>query len=156
MADIKIKYGTTNQAITCTLNSLANASARASTVVDNTTNLFLDALVEVTLVGAAASVSAAGYAVVWAYATADGTTYSEGATGTDAAITLTVPPNAVRLDTISVVANNGTYKKVFSIARAFGGSMPAKWGVIVENQSGAAFAAAGNSVVYQGILGQTV
>lgn len=51
MATVKTLYGANNQAITCTITSLANATGsygagRASTYVDNTVNLFLDALVQ--------------------------------------------------------------------------------------------------------------
>ena len=47
MAEIKSKYGTNNQAITITLNSLANGGKRESAAVDNSANFFLDALVQV-------------------------------------------------------------------------------------------------------------
>ena len=159
-ADIKTKYGTANQAITCTLASLGSASARASTAVDNTTNLFLDALVMVQVKSGASGVSATGYVNVYAYGTADGgTTYSDGATGTDAAITLTVPPNARLIGVLNVVANATTYKSgPFSVAAAFGGVLPDHWGIIVENKSGAALdATEGNHAkFYQGVLAQSV
>ena len=50
-SDFKNKYGTTNQAITITLNSLASSTTagRQSTVIDNRTNLFMDALVAMLL-----------------------------------------------------------------------------------------------------------
>ena len=60
------------QAITCTLASLANGSAREATVVDNSVNLYLDALVMLKVKSGAASTSSTGYVNVYAYGTVDG------------------------------------------------------------------------------------
>ncbi len=156
--DLKAKLGTTNQTLTITIASLTNNSARESTVVDNTTNLFLDALVMVKVKSAAASTAATGYVNVYAYATVDdGTTYSDTATGSDAAITLTAPPNVRLIGVINVVANSTTYKSgPFSVAAAFGGVLPAKWGIILVNKTGATLTATGgdHAAIYQGIYGQ--
>lgn len=154
----KSKYGTTATAITCTIASLANAGRRESTAVDNTSNLFEDALVQVKITAGAASTAATGYAEVFAYATSDTTTpaYADGCTGTDAAVTLTVPPNLKLIGFINVVANNGVYvSEPFSVASAFGGVLPPKWGIVVGNQCGGTFAASGCSAWYQGVQGQT-
>jgi hypothetical protein len=161
MADLKTKYGTTNQTVTCTLASLANNGARESTVIDNSTNVFLDALVMVKVKSNAAGTSATGYVNVYAYGTVDTTTptYSDTATGTDAAITLTAPPNVRLIGVINVVANATTYKSgPFSVAAAFGGVLPEKWGIIIENKSGAALdATEGNHAkFYQGVLAQSI
>lgn len=157
---IEAKYGTSNQTITLTIASLANNGARASTAVDNTSNLFIDALVQVKVKSAAASTAATGYVSVYVYGTADGgTTYTEGATGTDAGITLTAPTNAQLLGQINVVANATTYKgPPWSVAAAFNGVMPDHWGIIIVNSTGATLDSTGgnHSAVYQGILGQTV
>lgn len=159
-ANIKGAYGTSNQTITITLASLTNTSARESTVIDNTTNLFLDALVQVISKSPASGTSASGYIVIWAYATADGgSNYTQSATGSDAGITLTVPPNARRVGVINMVANAVTYKGgPYSVAAAFQGALPQKWGIIIENQSGGTLDSTGgsHSVFYQGVYGQTV
>lgn len=157
-SDIKSKYGTSNQAITCTINSLANNGARASTAVDNTTNLFLDALVQLIINSPTSSTSSTGYINVYAYGTTDGgTTYSDSASGSDAAITLTVPPNARLIGVINVVANSTVYEgPPMSVAAAFGGVLPDHWGIIVENKTGGTMAASGNSAFYQGIQQQVV
>jgi hypothetical protein len=154
MASVKRAYGTNGQSITCTLTSLTTGSARASTVVDNTTNLYLDALVQVqTKTGTGPAVP--NIINVYAYATVDnGTTYSDGATGSDAGITLTAPPNAVLIGSINVPAASTSYKSgPMSVAAAFGGILPAKWGVIIENQSGTTLSATGGDhvVQYQGV-----
>ncbi len=46
MADIKMAYGSAT-AVTITLTSLANGSARQSTEVDNSTNLFRDVVIRI-------------------------------------------------------------------------------------------------------------
>jgi hypothetical protein len=159
MSDIKQKLGTTNQTITITIASLANNGARESTVIDNTSDLFLDALVQLKIKAPAASTAATGYVNVYAYGTADdGTNYGDGATGIDAAITLTVPPNLRLIGVINVVANGVTYKSnPMSVAQAFGGVLPAKWGLVLENKTGGTLDTTGgnHSAFYQGVLAQS-
>lgn len=160
MADIKTKFGTNGQTITITLASLANNSARQSTVVDNSTNLFLDALVQMKIKSGASGTTTTGYVNIYAFATVDnGTTYTENAGATDAAITLTVPPNALLIGRINCVANATTYySSPMSVAAAFGGVLPEKWGVIVENKTGGTLDSTGgnHTVKYQGVLNQSV
>jgi hypothetical protein len=159
MADIKSKYGTSNQAITCALASLANNGARSGAAIDNTTNLFLDALVQVKVKSGASSVAATGYVNVYAYATADGgTSYPEGA-GTDVGVTLTSPTNLRLIGSMNVVANATTYiSEPMSVAAAFGNVLPDHWGIVIENKTGAALdSTEGNHAkFYQGAYGQTV
>jgi hypothetical protein len=158
MATIKNQYGTSNQTIAATLASLANNAARASDVVSNTSNLYFDALVA-GKVKSGTAVSATGTVNVYAYGSADGgTTYSEGATGSDAGITLTSPPNVRLIGVISVVADATTYKfGPFSVRQAFGGILPEKWGLIFENKAGSTLDSTGSNfgVFYQGVTEQT-
>lgn len=160
MTTQKPLYGTSNQTITLTIASLANSGARASTVVDNSTNLFIDALIQLKVKTNAAGTSATGFCNLYVYGTANGgTNYTEGATGTDAGITLTVPPNAIRLASFNTVANAATYiVGPVSVAAAFNGIIPDHWGIILENKSGAALdATAGNhGIWYQGVQAQSV
>ena len=163
MATVKPLFGTANQTLTITLASLAttstNYTGRASTYVDNSTNLYLDALLSLTLKSGASGVSTTGTVLVYAYASADGgTTYTDGATGTDAAWTGTNPPNARLLTILNMVVVATTYHSgPISVASAFGGTLPQRWGIMVVNSSGGAFdTTAGNfSVFYQGVQ-QTV
>jgi hypothetical protein len=152
---IELDYGSTGQSITITLTTLASAAARASTAVDNSTNLFEDALVEVTIVTGSTGTSASGYVNIYAAGSVDGgTTYGDGATGSDAAVTLTVPPNARLIGTLNCVANSTTYKSVpISVAAGFGGFLPQKWVIIISNQTGHALGT-GSSVQYQGVQHQ--
>jgi hypothetical protein len=161
--NIESKYGTSNQAIAITLASLAASATvgRASTAVDNTSNVFLDALVAgfVDL----GTVSGNKQVLIFAYGTADGgTTYSgqNGAnaiSGTDAGFTRLDPTDLtlVRVlpcPTSSIKMSFGPY----SIAQAFGGVLPDHWGIVIFNDTGAAFSAtAGNNKAwYQGVQAQ--
>lgn len=142
--------------ITITLASLGNGSFRASTAIDNTTNQDLDAGVQLVIKTGASGVSSTGFVNIWAYGSADGgTTYSDGVTGTDAALTPTSPTNLVLIDRISAVANATTYKsKLCNVAKAFG-YLPGKWGIVVENETGAALDAteANFTKVYERVRG---
>lgn len=159
MSLIKSVYGTNGQAITCTLASLADGSARSSAVIDNTSNLFLDALVQVKVKSNASGVASTGWVEIYAYGTVDGgTTYPEGA-GTDTGVTLTVPPNVRLIGVLNVVATSTTYaSEPMSVAAAFGGVLPDHWGIIIVNHSSAALdATEGNhSKLYQGVQAQVV
>lgn len=153
---IKTLYGTSNQAISITLTSRANGNQRGSAAVDNSSNLYLDALVQVKVKTNAAGTSATGYVIVYAYGTSDGgTDYGDGVTGTDADQTLTNPPNLRVLGVINAVANATTYvSNPFSVASLFGGKMPQLWGIVVENESGATLDASVGSAWYQGLQAQ--
>jgi len=152
--DIKNKYGTSNQAITCTITSLTNTSLRGSTAVDNSSNVFIDILVFVKIKTNAAGTSSTGYVDVYAFGTADGgTTYSAGFAGTDGAFSGKTSA-LVRLGRIEAVANATTYYGgPWSVAAAFGGSLPEKAGIVVDNESGATLDASVGSSWYQGVYG---
>jgi hypothetical protein len=157
---IKIQYGTQGQAISISLANLATGSARQSAEIDNTSNLFTDALIFLRIKSGASGVSTTGYVNIWAFATAnDGTNRSENAGSGDAAITLVSPTNLKFLGLMNMV-NVGTFYTVgpLSVASVFGGILPAKWGIVVQNQSGGAFdGTEGNHLkVYQGIMHQIV
>lgn len=159
MSTLKSSYGASGQTITCTLASLANTGQRSGLAIDNTSDLAVDVLVQMKIKSGASGVSASGYANIYAYGTTDGgTTYPEGA-GTDTGVTLTSPPNVRLIGTLNIVANATTYiGEPMSVAAAFGGILPQKWGIIVENKSGAAFdGTEGNHAkLYQEIFGQLV
>lgn len=157
MANIKNAYGTDGVAITCTLASLASAAARESTVVDNSTDLFVDALVYVAARLAAGSPTGQKALNVYVYATVDAASpkYPDVVTGADAAITLTSPTNLKLLGSIQAPASGGlTYKgSPWSVAQAFGGVLPKKWGIVIENQTGLALTGTegDHTKTYQGV-----
>jgi hypothetical protein len=152
MADIKEGFGTST-AITITLNSLASSATagRESTVVDNSANKFLDALVTVILTIGTGTPANDKAAYIYAYGSEDGTNYTDNATGSDAAITLNDPTNLRLVHVIAMPTASLTYKVVFSIAAAFGGVLPRKWGIVVRNYCGITLAASNNSASYSGI-----
>lgn len=159
MATIKNLYASSS-ALTITLASLANGSARESTAVSNTTNLYLDALVTVKVKTASSGTSTTGYLTVFAYGSIDsGTSYSDGVTGTDASFTVATAPNLRILGVVNVSANSTTYTSApFSVAQAFGGTLPEKWGVVISNSTGAALDSTGgnHAVTFQGVNTQVV
>lgn len=159
MADITAKYGTSNQTITVTLASLTNNSTRASTYIDNSSNLFLDALVFLNIKTGASGTSSTGYVNIFAYGTSDGgSNYTENATGSDAAITLVSPTNLKLIGIINCVSNATTYKSgPLSVASAFSGVLPERWGIVVENKTGGTLdATEGNHLkIYQGVYAQS-
>lgn len=133
---------------------------RCSAAIDNTSALFTDILVSLTI-KAGTTPTANSRIVVYSYGTTDGTTYTAGATGTDAAFSNTnnekanlVPVGAITIGTATtgVVYEGGPW----SLAAAFGGSLPEKCGIVVDNETGAALdSTEGNHVkTYQGVYGQ--
>jgi hypothetical protein len=145
MADIKVKYGTTTS-LTISLNSLANGSIVASSDVVNTTDLFVDVLVELVI----ADVAEAGNKQVLIYASSsvDETNFSEA-----------VAANRQQMAYVGAVSVNGTgphRSRAFSVAAAFGGVIPPEFRIVAYNDSGVALASSGNSAQYRGVHFQTV
>ena len=58
MTTTKESFGTANQSVTCTINSLASAAARMGTAISNATTLYLDVLVMAEITAGAASTAA--------------------------------------------------------------------------------------------------
>ena len=100
MSSLNEQFGTKQiRSITCTITVADRTPGlpRQSTAVDNTSNLFFDALVSVKVKTHASAASTRLPATCWcyAYATVDGgTTYTDGVTaGSDGSFTPTVPTN---------------------------------------------------------------
>lgn len=174
MASIKTAYGTTKQAFTITIDSLASSATagRQSTVIDNRTNLFLDALVQVQLtVPTGGSVSGDKAVYIYVFGTVNDTDSAFGAergvAGTqatvgasDAAYSVTDPTVGatplILAKAISVpvapTSTSGVYQCMpFSVAQCFGGVLPAQWGIVIRNYCGITLHSSGNSAWYQGI-----
>jgi len=160
MSDIKVKYGDSNQAIAITLNSLANDAKRESSAIDNSTNCFLDALVQVRVATNTSADSTGDKSMyVYAYGTADGGAGCSGnASGSDAAFG-TDPQQLANCRLIGVVyapTQNKVYESdLMSVAGAFGGILPQRWGIIVHNRTGQTLKAGDCSAVYQGLYAQS-
>jgi hypothetical protein len=134
---IKAQYGTGNQTIAITLTSLPNNNYRQSPYVDN---------------------SSSGPAIIYAYgSTDDNTSYSGGASGSDASYSTDAsPPNLVYLGTVNVSSSAAVQSQPFSIARAFGGVVPKYWGIVVYNVTGGALDSSSSNLGawYQGVQAQ--
>ena len=170
MAAIKIAYpATSTVAITLTSASLASDTAllagRASTAVDNTTNVDLDHLVSgVIRTGTTPTVSTS--IEVWAYSayliTTGTPTYVDAITGTDASKSMTsanVKFGALRLLTtltVDATSNRDYYIASTSIAQLFGGSLPPFWGVFVVHNTAVALNATQVALQYERVQGQTI
>jgi hypothetical protein len=161
MATTTINY-TAAASLTLTLTSLADGGFRESTAVDNSSNKYVDALVGGKIqIGAP---SADGTIAIYAYGSYDGTEYTAGLTGTDGTVTwgttgntgLDGANNLPLLCVISVDAtddNDDARWGPFSVAQAFGGILPTKWGIVVKNSTGASLHATGtnNECQFMGI-----
>lgn len=157
MANVKTAYGTAGQALTITLINLADSSTagRQSTAVDNTSGLWLDALISAKFGLTTGTISAPSAVYVYAYASVDGgSTYPDTMTGTDGNVTMNNPTQLKLLGAVYCTAQSTVYKGgPWSLASLYGGRMPAFWGVFVLNDSGIALdATAGNqAITWQGV-----
>jgi len=126
-----LTYGT-KTAFTISLNGLANGSVAISNAVDNSTDLYQDYLIEVTIAGTAATNA---FCEVRILPSMDGTNFATWESG-------------LRLGevSLSVTPNTGT----FSILNALWVS-PKYFKIAVKNATGAALSSSGNSASYQGI-----
>lgn len=157
MADLKLAFSTVQTMTVTNLHSLANSATAGwqSGVVDNTSNLYEDALVQVVLDFANTAPANEKAAFVYAYAGLD-TTYSNPASGTEGAITVaTIASNPTCFRQIGAIPyttqDEVAESSPMSVAAAFGGVLPPKWGIVIMNYSGAALAASGNSVTWRGV-----
>ena len=138
------KYAT-NTTVTITLASLANAAYRQSAVVDNSTNLYEDVILSFKFKTAA---SASGTISFYAYGTADaGSTYSDNASGSDAAFTPSNVANLRLIATFQVTASTQyTGEGPYLLSAVFGTArIPQKWGIICLNSSGQALDSTGGN-----------
>jgi hypothetical protein len=160
---IKASYGTETPIVVTGVASLANLAVWQLAVIDNSVNLFLDVMLEFAFKLQAGAPS--GPINLYGYAGIGGAAarYSSNIDGTNKLGALGVPNDLALLATRDcndgIVGSGGTAILVVpSLAAYFNGILPAKWGILVENQSGFAFSAtagdhAGN---YRGLQAQGV
>lgn len=155
MATLNIAYGTAT-AITWTLDSLASSTTagRECTAIDNGTSVKADDYrIKIKLV--AINSATANDKTVYIYAAGyDGTDYTGGVTGSDAAYTfddITTTPSPMRLATpCFMVINKTRVFEIPSIATVFGGVVPTKFNLVAINYSGQTLST-GCSATYQAI-----
>lgn len=155
MTDIKLKYdgGSSAASLTITVASLASDSnllaGRQSTVVDNTTTKYIDALVGGKLM-TGTSPTADRAIEVWAWGTYDGTTYTAGMGASDANKTVTAKRKLL-LGLLQSIPTSSTSDNPYewgprSVARALGLSqLPRAWGVFVVHNTGVNLNATGGN-----------
>lgn len=166
MADLKTKYANA-ATITITLAALATSATRVagreSTAVDNSSNLYVDALVSGKITTGTSPT--AGFIDIWVYGSHDETpTYMDVLDGTDSAETFTDENSrnsAMKL--AHVIAPDTTSDQVywvspFSVAALFGGVMPRFWGLFIAHSTGVNLNATGGNheFKYSGIHLQSV
>lgn len=84
---------------------------------------------------------------VWAYASYDGTSYSGSATGSNANLT---PDEKTNMRLLTIIPTVNTSDKTyiwgpFSLANAFGGTLPRKTGIFIVHNTGANLNATGGN-----------
>lgn len=148
MANILEGFGSAT-AFTKTNANLASSATAGwmSNVIDNSSNLYDDALVSIELaaVNTAPANSKAIFLFAYALVDASGSAYTSVGDGTPSGSegTITFPDitaNAVPIPVLGVVPYPVQNKAInggpFSMARCFGGILPPKWGVCMINHSG--------------------
>lgn len=131
---------TTNFAIT--LASLGNGSARESVavvaVVGGTG--YDDYMLQLSLGITTPTSSSDKAAYIWFAGSADGTNFPDPCLGTNAAVTIGTNHNLAGPYTVAINVGTNQYDVCIpSVAQYFGGVMPKKFSIIVENQAGGAF-----------------
>jgi len=137
-----VTYGTTtafsNQS---GLNSLASGSLVSIGVIDNTSELADDYLVEITIADIAETTNKR--ALIYARTSIDGTNYSDATSGATNLVYVG------KLDLTGLTAAGRS--PAFSVASLFGGLMPPKAEIYVKNDAGVGFASSGNSAQYRSV-----
>lgn len=131
MATFKPSYGP-KTSITISLNSLANGSIATSNAIDNSSALYQDALVEITIAGTA---GIGKFCEVRLLPSEDNSTFATWEGG--------IPLGTVDLSVSPTTA-------YFSLLNALY-QMPKYWKIAVKNNTGNALSSSGNSASYQGI-----
>lgn len=134
-----------------TLASLGNGATRQSTVIDNTTNKYMDYQVGGKIT---AGTNSAGYTIeVLVFAPYNDTTYPGPLGASDATIAFNTRDEMFESCVlISTLTMDGTVNKVhylhpISVAQAFGGWLPPKFGIVVNNLSNNTLNATGSNHV---------
>jgi hypothetical protein len=156
-SDIKQAYSTVQTFTVTNLHSLASSQTAGwqSAIVDNTSNLYQDALVQVVLDFANTAPANDKAAYVYVCAGIESGTYSDPCSGSEGTITLTnVGSTGQNVRLIGVLAYETADAVIesspMSVAAAFGGTLPPYWKVVIINYSGAALAGSGNTVKWVG------
>ena len=144
MHQTRLKYGSP-QTLSIDLTSLASSgtAGRASASVSNAAEGYVDALVELTVVLPAGTPSVEQAVFLFAYASLDGSVFTDNASGAEGAIAMRDPTNLALVGRLECPDAGGlTYRSpLWSLASAWQGTLPPYWGVVVRNVTGLALAA---------------
>lgn len=148
LSNVKEAFGSAT-AFTKTNANLASSATAGwmSNAIDNSTNLYDDALVTIELAAVNTAPANSKAIFLYAYALIDtgGSAYTStgSATPSGSEGTLTFPDvtaNAIPMPLLGVVPyptqNTAINAGPFSVAKCFGGILPAKWGVAMVGYSG--------------------
>lgn len=135
----KIAYAN-SAALTITLAALATSTTvgRQATVVDNSSNLYDDALVTVIIGTSASAIGSSKSVSTYLSGSEDGTNFDQddAAMGaSDAGYTINLPSNLPTGMVMNTPTTSKTYNRTFSIAALKGGVMPRKWTIVVCNDT---------------------
>ncbi|MBV6417374.1 MAG: hypothetical protein CMLOHMNK_02036 [Steroidobacteraceae bacterium] len=128
-----------------TLEDLANAAARECTVVDNSSNLYTDALIQGFFKTVAGSLGTNPCIEIWTYGLSQGgSSYPDAVTGSNAGITMKTSPAIKLFDIVPIhTANVACYMNPKWLSIVYGSDVPKKWGIVIVNKTGLAGAASG-------------
>ena len=159
-SDVKQAYGSTQTLTVTNLHSLASSATVCwnGAVIDNTSDLYRDAIVGVVIDFANTTPASDKAVYVYAYGGIESGVYTQPFAGTEGTVTLTnISTTGQNQRLIGVVAYETQDAVIesqpMSVAAAFGGELPPFWGIVICNLSGAAFAASGNTVKWRGKYG---
>lgn len=137
MATANIAYAADTALITCTLANLAHGSMRESSMIDNTSNKYLDVSLQLALITSNnLPVGADKSVYVYFYGGVKPNQLTYPVTGTDAAVTVASAGNLIGPFVIAVTDQSATIETIVpSVATYFGGVLPPYWGITVYNQT---------------------
>lgn len=137
--DYGIKQSVSRQSIAMTsLVSLGSGAGAQSAEVDETSSLNVDEIVWVTANGSGGSNTSAVDFFVYTRSLSTGPRRTDGASGSDAAFTAANLKNARYIGSLQMNGATRVDGPGWSVANAFDGVLPAYWGLIAINKSGAA------------------
>jgi hypothetical protein len=148
MANVKVAFGTATAFIKTNANLATSATAGwMSNAIDNSTNLYLDALVhaEFAAVNTAPANSKAIFLYAYALVDTAGSAYTSSGSatpsGSEGTLTFSdITASAIPMPLLGVAPyptqNIAINAGPFSVAACFGGVLPPKWGIAMINHSG--------------------
>lgn len=157
---MSLQYGTSTAiGIGTALNSLASSTtafAQTDAVTTTVTENITDALVRASVVVGAITPSGSTVINFYVVGSEDGTVWagssatSEVITATAGAVTISTLGNNLRFlgSMICHTASVTMKTQPMSVAAAFGGMLPKKWVVVVQNQTGSNLSGSGHSISY--------